>query len=94
MWDLPGPGIEPVSPAPASRFFTMSYQGNPKTDSFQTWETISKGFFVGNLGKPLEMIKVRSSGWQNLEKNVVYSYYFWSITIFIRPTARSCCCMC
>ena len=61
MWHLPGPGTELVSPVPTSRFFTMSYQGSPKADSFQTWETISKGFLVGNLGKSLEMIKVRTA---------------------------------
>ena len=27
--DLPGPGIEPKSPALADRFFTASHQGNP-----------------------------------------------------------------
>ena len=27
MWDLPGPGIEPMSPALAGRFFTMEALG-------------------------------------------------------------------
>ena len=27
MWDLPGPGIEPMSPALAGRFFTMEAPG-------------------------------------------------------------------
>ena len=27
MWDLPGPGIEPMSPALTGRFFTMKALG-------------------------------------------------------------------
>ena len=30
MWDLPGPGIEPVSPASAGRFFTTEPSGMPQ----------------------------------------------------------------
>ena len=29
MWDLPRPGTEPVSPAPAGRFFTTESPGKP-----------------------------------------------------------------
>ena len=29
MWDLPGPGIEPVSPALAGRFLTTEVPGKP-----------------------------------------------------------------
>ena len=29
MWDLPGPGIKPVSPALAGRFFTTEPPGKP-----------------------------------------------------------------
>ena len=36
MWDLPGPGIEPVSPALAGEFYTsLSHQGSP-IESFLT----------------------------------------------------------
>ena len=28
MWDLPGPGMEPVSPKLAGGFFTLSHQGS------------------------------------------------------------------
>ena len=31
MWDLPGPGIEPVSPALAGGFFTNEPPGKPIT---------------------------------------------------------------
>ena len=31
MWNIPGSGIEPMSPALVSRFFTMNYQRSPVT---------------------------------------------------------------
>ena len=34
MWDLPGPGIEPVSPALAGRFFTTEPRGKPPRWAF------------------------------------------------------------
>ena len=30
MWDLPGPGIEPVSPALAGRFLSTALPGKPR----------------------------------------------------------------
>ena len=30
MWDLPRPGLEPMSPALAHRFLTLRHQGSPK----------------------------------------------------------------
>ena len=30
MWDLPGPGIEPVSPVLAGEFLPLHHQGSPK----------------------------------------------------------------
>ena len=34
MWDLPRPGLEPVSPALAGRFSTTAPPGNPPRDIF------------------------------------------------------------
>ena len=34
MWDLPRPGLEPVSPALAGRFSTTAPPGKPPTNSF------------------------------------------------------------
>ena len=34
MWDLPGPGLEPVSPALAGRFLTTAPPGKPATMFF------------------------------------------------------------
>ena len=33
MWDLPGPGLEPVSPALAGGFLTTAPPGTPGTDA-------------------------------------------------------------
>ena len=35
MWDLPGPGIEPVSPALAGRFLTTAPPGKPLMTIFK-----------------------------------------------------------
>ena len=32
MWDLPGPGLEPVSPALAGEFLTTAPPGKPGND--------------------------------------------------------------
>ena len=34
MWELPGPGLEPVSPALAGGFLTTAPPGKPKSDFF------------------------------------------------------------
>ena len=36
MWDLPGPGLEPVSPALAGRFSTTAPPGKPAEEYFLT----------------------------------------------------------
>ena len=37
MWDLPRPGIEPVSPALADGFFTTEPPGKPKRELFESF---------------------------------------------------------
>ena len=37
MWDLPGPGLEPVSPALAGRFSTTAPPGKPDWPLFKNW---------------------------------------------------------
>ena len=37
MWDLPGPGLEPVSPALASGFSTIAPPGKPSTSAFRPY---------------------------------------------------------
>ena len=38
MWDLPGPGLEPVSPALAGGFLTTVPPGKPPTQAFDGTE--------------------------------------------------------
>ena len=37
MWDLPRPGLEPVSPALAGRFSTTAPPGKPRGHGFEPW---------------------------------------------------------
>ena len=37
MWDLPGPGIEPVSPVLVGGFFTTEPPGKPGRQSLNHW---------------------------------------------------------
>ena len=49
MWDLPGPGLEPVSPALAGGFLTTAPPGKPSTYSFEKYFHFSRLFIlVGN----------------------------------------------
>ena len=38
MWDLPGPGLEPVSPALAGGFLTTASPGKPGLGFFMVFE--------------------------------------------------------
>ena len=42
MWDLPGSGIEPVSPALAGGFFTTEPPGKPAVGIFEKTEHVVK----------------------------------------------------
>ena len=52
MWDLPRPGLEPVSPALAGRFSTTAPPGKPQCDGFECrfW---SQEAWVSILALPL-----------------------------------------
>ena len=41
MWDLPGPGLEPVSPALAGRFSTTAPPGKPDPGSLKKEEPLT-----------------------------------------------------
>ena len=43
MWDLPGPGLEPMSPALAGGFLTTVPPGKPSTDLQQRHQDNSIG---------------------------------------------------
>ena len=42
MWDLPGPGFEPVSPALAGGFLTTAPPGKPQSEDFNPGNSLSK----------------------------------------------------
>ena len=47
MWDLPGPGLEPVSPALAGGFLTTGHQGSPALSS--SWSSVVSFLTSGSL---------------------------------------------
>ena len=53
MWDLPGPGIEPVSPALAGGFFTTKPSGKPGLHYLFIHINSSGGFPDGSVVKNL-----------------------------------------
>ena len=48
MWDLPRPGLEPVSPALAGRFSTTAPPGKPKGNIFNNNFKCFKMLYLGN----------------------------------------------
>ena len=46
MWGLPGPEIEPVSPALAGRFLTTVPPGNPINNSLLKWHNYLNMYFI------------------------------------------------
>ena len=66
MWDLPGPGIKPMSPALAGGYLTMSHQGSPAfLNTFAKWQVPqfalrSSGAYISNLKIHCYTIKVAS----------------------------------
>ena len=42
MWDLPRPGLEPMSPTLAGRFLTTAPPGKPLHGAFLTWPPLGK----------------------------------------------------
>ena len=57
MWDLPRPGLEPVSPALAGRFSTTSHQGSPQHDLFDPPPRVMK---IKTKIKKWDLIKLKS----------------------------------
>ena len=64
MWDLPRPGIEPVPPALAGRFFTTEPAGEPKRELFESPKVLPHGgswltmciVFLANFGGGINVI--------------------------------------
>ena len=52
MWDLPRPGLEPVSPASAGRFSTTAPPGKPYLPFLKASLKLALGLAQGALSKP------------------------------------------
>ena len=78
MWDLPGPELEPVSPASAGGFLTTAPPGKPLRDDFDdktdnvlyTRPAAQPGFMFAGAGKPL----------RNKSTLILFFlFFFWSL---------------
>ena len=49
MWDLPGSGIKPVSPALSGRFFTTEPPGKPRVHLFLAWGLGEQALPIGQM---------------------------------------------
>ena len=66
MWDLPGPGLEPVSPASAGRLSTTAPQGKPEFVILD--DSLSSHFFECSCAC-LFSLRIRDRN-----ASVIYSY--------------------
>ena len=67
MWDLPRPGLEPVSPALASRFSTTAPPGKPFIEFYREYLWHASKF---SLGKPqINQSKSEGTMWQRAAHN-------------------------
>ena len=64
MWDLPGPGIEPVSPALAGRFLATVPPGKSGTHLF---EANHSTYLHVCLGNRKEANRAGAEGWRGRE---------------------------
>ena len=51
MWDLPGPGIKPMSPALAGGFFTTEPPGTPQQHTLNICPPLTWSFPDSSVGK-------------------------------------------
>ena len=67
MWDLPGPGHEPVSPALAGRFSTTAPPGKPQIMVLKPWLSLSWKV----VGRSITLL------WLHFKKVSVASMWWW-----------------
>ena len=84
MWDLPGPGIEPVSPALAGGFFTTETPGSPILNDFNmkgppdiiqyvcVCEPERSNYLLRQLNQQQNYISLKSD---NLESNLFSAHH-------------------
>ena len=71
MWDLPRPGLEPVSPVLAGRFSTTAPPGKPSTITFLT-EKIKTDFSDLKI-KNFHSFLIHSHNWLMSSKGIAES---------------------
>ena len=57
MWDLPGPGLEPMSPALAGGFLTIVPPGQSKFDYLDEL-LLNHGFHLGQIYSQLSFVSL------------------------------------
>ena len=82
MWDLPGPGLEPVSPALAGRFSTTAPPGKPwifnrcmKGAKNMSSSEMFKLAYLGDLVSPSTETVLRIHFWASHPSTVTYSSF-------------------
>ena len=58
IWDLPGPGLDPISPALAGGFLTTGPPGKPYMTVFELWFSQGICLVVGLLGHMVVLFSV------------------------------------
>ena len=81
MWNLPEPGIKPVSPALVGRFFTIESQGKPLFISTFRWKISLVLPSWSPKGKTLSALALPSYQWGHWKK-------LWNKWFFKRQRAR------
>ena len=75
MWDLPGPGLEPMSPAWAGRFSTTAPPRKPQSISLKVSECVLVPWMrFKKLMKPLKMF-IKLCMYVQISGERVYSFY-------------------
>ena len=85
MWDLPGPGLEPVSPALAGRFSTTAPPGKPRTcfysdggflraiwGHWQMENVVGLSFFLYRMRSIIQKYLLMKKIYQNIDSSFLW----------------------
>ena len=94
MWDLPGPGLEPVSPALAGGFSTTVPPGKSLTQGFYTWSSLclethpAPTFYLQYVSWPIILHPL------DLSLHVISSDRDFPCSFYMKQPPLSCLCSC
>ena len=80
MWDLPGPGLKPVSPSLAGGFLTTAAPGKSFKTIFETTVTRFKCLITGYLDKAERNTKVMYMHSKYILLNVDNNDFIWNFS--------------